>query len=323
MTHDIFEREINNTSPLLEYVVKGELMGIDPLSSELREDRVRAMKDPVIAEIISELKKWPGSTLKRHNDAKLLIHKLSFLADLGFTIEDEGLEEIIESIMVNKTSDGIYTVKINIPKHFGGTGEDQFSWMLCDAPLLLYSLLKMGVNREKLEDGLNYLIGLGSDIGYSCAASPDLGRFNGPGKRGTLCPYADLLMVKLFSQLPGRHSDKQCRDAVEALLDHADKKDKRYLFGVGTDFRKLKYPFIWYDILHVADALSHFDYAVSDPRFLELMKIIKSKTDSEGLYRAESVWMAWKQLDSGQKKKPSMWITFIVLRIMGRLEEWE
>ncbi len=30
---------------------------------------------------------------------------------------------------------------------------------------------------------------------------------------------------------------------------------KYFLFGIGTDFHKLKYPLIWYDILHVSDVL--------------------------------------------------------------------
>ncbi|MDA3810340.1 MAG: hypothetical protein PF518_08425 [Spirochaetaceae bacterium] len=278
------------------------------------------LNEPYIIDLIHELKDWPGDTLKRHNDAKLLIHKLSFLADLGLGIHDEGIKEISEEIMKHQSPEGVFQVKINIPVHFGGTGTEQFSWMLCDAPLLMYSLVKFGVEKQRLEKGLDYLISLGQDYGSPCSASSDLGKFNGPGKRGTLCPYADLLMVKLFTVLPDRQGERHCRMAVEALLDHLDKKDKRYLFGIGSDFRKLKFPYIWYDLLHVANVLSYFDFAVKDARFVEIIEQIKEKADENGYYKAESVWMAWKQLDSGQKKINSMWITFMVRQILNRIK---
>jgi hypothetical protein len=66
--------------------------------------------------------------------------------------------------------------------------------------------------------------------------------------------------------------------------------------------------------------LSYFDFAVKDARFVEIIEQIKEKADENGYYKAESVWMAWKQLDSGQKKINSMWITFMVRQILNRIK---
>ena len=48
------------------------------------------LESSFIKDLIEDLKTWPGPVLKRHNDAKLLIHKLAFLTDLGWNINDEG-----------------------------------------------------------------------------------------------------------------------------------------------------------------------------------------------------------------------------------------
>lgn len=53
----------------------------------------------------------------------------------------------------------------------------------------------------------------------------------------------------------------------------------------------------------------------------EMVKIITTKMDMNGFYTAESVRRAWKDWDFGQKKEPSRWITFLVYRILKRLEE--
>ena len=106
------------------------------------------------------------------------------------------------------------------------------------------------------------------------------------------------------------------------LLTHweVQKERKLRMFGIGTDFRKLKYPFIWYDILHVADTLSRYSFVHDDPRFREMVTTITGQQDDQGFYTARSVWMAYKAWDFGQKREPSPWITLLVARLLKRLE---
>ena len=93
------------------------------------------------------------------------------------------------------------------------------------------------------------------------------------------------------------------------------KKIKPYLFGMGTDFNKLKAPFIWYDILHLTSILSHFKTFHKEKFFKEFVSIINNKADENGLYTPESVYRAWKGFDFGQKKIPSDWLLFQITKI--------
>ena len=93
---------------------------------------------------------------------------------------------------------------------------------------------------------------------------------------------------------------------------------KPYLFGMGTDFKKLKLPFVWYDILNVADTLSRFETAHTDPRFQELLNIILQKKTENG-YIPESIYLKSKPWDFGQKKTSSEYMTAIVQRIEQRV----
>ena len=94
---------------------------------------------------------------------------------------------------------------------------------------------------------------------------------------------------------------------------------KYFLFAMGTKFMKLKYPFVWYDILHVVDTLSRFNWVHGDRRFQEMCEIIFSKADHNGWYTPESVWMAYKGFDFTQKKQPSSMLTLAIMRIKKRL----
>ena len=90
------------------------------------------------------------------------------------------------------------------------------------------------------------------------------------------------------------------------------------MFYMGSDFRKLKAPFIWYDILHVLEVLTQFDWLKNDPRLKEMINLLAAKADAQGRFTPESIWKAWSGWDFGQKKEPSRWLTFLILRIMRR-----
>src|SRR5512139_4077291 len=92
-----------------------------------------------------------------------------------------------------------------------------------------------------------------------------------------------------------------------------------HLFAMGTDFAKLKAPLIWYDILHLTEVLTQFEWLRKDKRLGEMVSIVKGKADDEDRFTPESIWQAWREWDFGQKREPSAWPTLIALRVLKRL----
>lgn len=66
-----------------------------------------------------------------------------------------------------------------------------------------------------------------------------------------------------------------------------------YIFYMGNDFRKLKVPFIWYDLMHVLEVLTRFPFALEEPRLQDMAEVFHGKMDGYGRFTLESVWMAW------------------------------
>jgi len=89
---------------------------------------------------------------------------------------------------------------------------------------------------------------------------------------------------------------------------------------MGNDFRKLKLPFIWYDLLHMVFVLSQVKEVTCDQRFQEMYSIIKGR-ETEAGFIPESVYQPWKEWDFGQKKQPSEGMTYWVRRIEGAIEK--
>jgi hypothetical protein len=92
------------------------------------------------------------------------------------------------------------------------------------------------------------------------------------------------------------------------------------MFYRGTDFCKLKLPFVWHDLMHVLDTLSRLAWLREDPRYLEMVAILNSKMDQQGHSSLELIWTALKDWEFGQKKIPSCWLTLSAWRIIERVE---
>ncbi len=311
------------SDPWIEYRTRLDLLEQDDNDPAVIAARMAMINNAQIQGLITELSQWPGAILKSHKDANHPIHKLTFLADVGLKADDPGMNVLIEKILSHQSPEGPFQVLTNIPTHFGGSGKDELSWMLCDAPVVIYALMKFGLeNDPRVQQAMNYLVGTVRDNGWPCAASPVLGKFRGPGRKDDPCPYANLVMLKALSQSAQFRDHPSCRIGAETLLNlwERRKEVKPYLFAMGTDFSKLKAPLIWYDLLHVLNVLTQFPWLKNDRRLLAMAEILKSKMDEQGRFTPESIWLAWKGWEFGQKKAPSRWLTFLVLRILKQLE---
>ncbi|MFZ6027412.1 MAG: hypothetical protein ACOYYS_06825 [Chloroflexota bacterium] len=284
--------------------------------------RQEMLQHPGVHGLMAAARTWGEQPFKRHNDAGYPIYAISTLADFGLRAGDPGMDAILEKVLAHRSSEGAFQSVVNIPKAFGGDGLDRWTWIVCDAPTLLYGLLAFGLGDEAhVQQAVTHLASLAQENGWPCVCDPTLGRFRGPGRKTDPCPIANVYALKALAQVPALLDSPAARAGIEMLLAHwADPSHaKPYLFGAGSDYRKLKYPFVWYNILHVADVLSRFPAARADPRLQAMLDTLAAQADADGRYTATSMYQSWKAWSFADKKNPSPWLTFLVLRIHNRV----
>jgi hypothetical protein len=113
------------------------------------EARREMLAHPQVRELMAVASTWGESPFKRHNDASHPVYALSTLADFGLQSGDPGMSEIIDKVLTHQSPQGAFQSLVNIAQAFGGSGEDQWTWMACDAPTLLYALLALGLGRSR------------------------------------------------------------------------------------------------------------------------------------------------------------------------------
>jgi hypothetical protein len=301
------------------YINLKKISGNSPDVSKVKTEMLR---HPKIQRLIQESKTWHATPLKRHNDAGHPIHKISILADFGLEKNDPGISDIVSSIISHQSKNGSFQSLLEIPERYGGKGTPEMGWMLCDAPTLLFCLQKMKVKDRRVDHAVDHLLSLVDGNGWRCRTSSG---FRGPGRKADHCPYANLIALKALVENPKLRYSDEVQKGVDAQLDHWTNRDGRkiYLFGIGTTFSRLKYPLVWYDILHVLDVLSLIPYAMDDPRFIEMLDIVNSKQLDDGSFKPESVWRAYKDWSFGQKRESSSWITYKVAHINEQFAQQE
>lgn len=312
---------LNAGEPWTRYRVRIDLLGLDKDSPEVAEDRQAMVNHPLVQGLIEKSSSWPGYPLKRHNDANHPLHAMSVLADFGIKDSDPGMDKVVKKVLKHQSDEGAYLTQIQLYKRFGGLEGEYWAWMACDATVLLYNLLSFGLGDEKgVQEAKNHILSLGEENGWRCNASAMLDNFKGPGKREDPCPITNVYALKALSMDQDLKEDSRVTHGIETLLNHWEiqGEKKYYLFGIGTDFRKLKYPLIWYDLLHVVDVLSRFPGTHNDPRYRLMVKAITDQVDEQGRYTATSMYRAWKEWSFADKKNPSPWLTFLVNRILKR-----
>jgi hypothetical protein len=309
--------------PWVVYRTRRDLLGQSETLLEVRQARQAMLVHPLVQGLVQELQGWPGTVISSHKSAGQPFHKLTFLSDVGLNTSDPGLDMIINCILKHQSAEGPFQLPTNVPIHFGGSGADSWAWALCDAPLIVYSLANFGLQGDpRVRAAIRYLVSLARDNGWPCTVSKELGRFRGPGNKADPCPFATLAMLKMLSVMDEWHASPECHAGAEALLNLWEDSltQHPYIFYMGTDFRKLKVPFIWYDLMHVLEVLTRFAWLKDDPRLQNMLEVMSSKLDSMGCLTNESVWMAWKDWEFGQKKAPSRWLTLMAYRILIRME---
>jgi hypothetical protein len=286
----------------LKYAVESQLLDSPP-------DVAPALRDPAIVKLISRLKSADAGlpalkTGKVHyTEAGKAYWDLYFLADVGLSVSDIGLESEIEQVFRFQQADGSFTIPPNVKDNY-----------LCMSAILVSSIARMGYRDDP--HVLKFIRAILSTQmpggGWDCYGD----------RIGVLesCPMDNMNCLMLLGQYDQHRNNPGFNGAIDTLMEHFAIGEHLYGFGTGSRFRSLQYPAVKYGILRVLDALSLFPYAVNGQTFRKMLDFVRAKA-KDGKYTPEAFEPAYSTFDFGQLQEPSRWLTFLINRVEKRVEE--
>ena len=284
----------------LRYAVGLQLLDAKP-------DITPVLSNPDIKKLIARLKSKDAgvpaikSGRVHYTESGKAYWDLFFLADIGLSVSDLGLENEAEEIFRFQSPDGSFTIPPNVRDNY-----------FCMSSILLSSLAEMGFRDDPRMEKYVRLVfsSRGFDGGWHCYDDLEI----------ESCPMANLNALMLLGQYETYGQSPALKSAIDLLLEHWRVRANLHGFGVGRRFMSLQYPAVKYGILRVLDVLSLFPRAVASPDFESMLDYVHNKA-VDGRYFAESFDSAYAGLDFAQDAAPSRWITFIVNRIDKRIIE--
>ncbi len=284
----------------LKYAVELQLLDAQP-------DVKPVLQDSSIVGIVSRLKSGSAGipALKtgrvHYTETGKAYWDLFFLADIGLTVRDSGLDSEAEEMFRFQARDGSFIIPPNVQDNY-----------FCMSAILLSSLARMGYRDDPRL--IKYIrVAMNSQMhngGWDC--------YGDSFSSMESCPMDNLNILMLLGQYEQYRENPKLNGAVDLLLTHWEERPHLYGFGVGRRFKSLQYPAVKYGILRVLDVLSLFPYAVDSRAFQSMLDFVHNKAVG-GKYFAETTDAAYAEFDFGQKTEPSRWLTFLINRIDRRM----
>ena len=188
-----------------------------------------------------------------------------YLLELGFPAGHEIMKSVAGLIFDNWKEDG--RIKVSPA---GGIYP-------CHTALAIKLLCRMGYSDDaRVGKSFEYFLDTQQeDGGWKC------NKYSFGRGEETECstPYTTLLVLDLMRYSP-YFDDARFDKAVDFLLEHwvVRKPISPCHYGIGTLFMQVEYPFRGYNLFYYVYALSFYERARSDKRFLEALEALKAKT---------------------------------------------
>ncbi len=307
------------SNPWTKHKALTELLDEPDSSSEVVAAREELINHPQIQNLTKETKDWLPKAPTRNSDSTISYYRLRMLTDFGLTLSDPGMKEIFEKASAHKienlfASRGVEPIKPR--KEKPDPYADVWHIAPCNSPVILYSLLCLNPNNSQVKKAVEELKNKwGTKQGWFCQYFFVKGLFK---KLQVGCQMAGLMALEVFSKVPELKESIYAQNAYHPLKFHYDYGKTLYYFGRSKRFWTLKYPFVWYNALYLAEVLTRFEFVRKEKLVKEIINWIEQIQDNQGRFTPTSMFMAYKGWDFANKKEPSPWITFLCCRILKR-----
>ncbi|MBN2391017.1 MAG: hypothetical protein JXR84_09845, partial [Anaerolineae bacterium] len=228
MNTEVIQWLLSSDEPWTRYRTLVDLLDRPEDDVEVQAARAAMLAHPQVQAMMTDAATWGQRPFKRHNDAAYPIYKFSTLADFGVRADDPGMKDLIALVLSHQTEDGAFQSLVNIPKAFGGDNADHWTWMVCDAPTLLYALLAFGLGDDaRIQRAVTHLAGIVNNNGWRCVVDAQLGKFRGPGRKEDPCPIANVYALKALSLVTGMLDSPAAHAGADMLLWHWEHQKER------------------------------------------------------------------------------------------------
>ncbi len=309
--------------PYTRWVTRTEILGEPPDSTAAADDHEALLGDPGVRGLIETLPAWDAiATAPDHHSPAFLPNRLNLLADLGVQGgDDTRIESLVDVLLAHQDRHGRFTSA----EADGGRPKPESGAVLCDTNVIADVALRFGRGDDpRVKSALGRMR---SDLattpqGKAWQCVPERRPLlAGVFSKAEVCPQITLEGLRALSRVhPPGERPAWLLEAARTPLAVWRKRttDRPYGFGHGYQFKSVKWPNFWYDVLWVLETVGRYPEVWSGSRSTaedrraaaELAAcLIAYNFDDDGRVTPKRVYPGFEQFSFGCKTGPSPFAT--------------
>ncbi len=315
--------------PYAVWATLTDVLGMGRDDSEVTQAHAAVIDDEGVRRLIAELPEWGSADQTAgHHTAGFLPNRLNLLADMGVGAGDFGrIEELLDRMLEDQDSRG----RFRSPEETAGRPKPERGSLLCDTNVITDVLIRFGRGGDSrvhaaLERTAADLATTPQGRAWQCVPE-QRSLFRGPGRRSDVCPQITLEGLRAFSHKPRDKRPPAVADAARTPLETWRRRteERPYGFGHGYQFKSVRWPNFFYDVLWVLETVGRYPELWRGPRarsedrrsVAELAAcLIEYNFNRDGTVTPRRTYQGFEEFSFGQKQSPS---PFATARSLGAL----
>lgn len=328
----VVEWLLASREPSAVFITRTRVLGQPDSDPDVQFTRAAVLAEGRVAHLIDALPVWGVDEFSGHDSPNFLPNLLGLLHDLGIREGDfPRVDEALDALLSHQDSQGRFE---SYGRYHGS--EPRWGALLCDTHAIAGALLRFGRGGDPrvaraLERAASDLADTPQGPAWRC--EPDKRTlFRGPGRKADVCPQVTLEALRAFSYLPPEARPAAAGRAAHTPLEvwRRRAEERPYMFGHGYQFKSVKWPNLWYDVLGMVETIGRYPEVWSGPdarpedrqAVAELAAcLVAYNTDADGRVVPRRAYRGFEEFSFGQKKEPSPTATALVAAALARLTD--
>ncbi len=333
--NEAVEWALTSGEPYAEWVMRTLVLKQEADSPEVVAARAAVVADADVRGLVESLPAWDETAEEAsgHHSPAYLPNRLNLLADMGVGAGDfPRVEQLLDAMLEHQDRSGRFQAFGTSP----GRPKPQWGSMLCDTNVIADVLCRF----SRCSDARFALAleRMGADLaptpqGRAWQCVPEKpGMWRGPGRKADVCPQVTLEGLRAFSHLPPEERPPHVLEAARTPLEvwRRRAEERPYAFGHGYDFKSVKWPNFWYDVLWVLETIGRYPHLWRGPAarpedrlsIAELAAcLVAYNVDSDGRVTPRRTYRDFAQFSFGRKTSPSPFATARVFATLVRFAD--
>ncbi len=320
--------------PSARWVALALLLDRPPADGDVAAAHAAVLADPGTRTLLDRLEPWDReSHISGHDSPRFAPNRLSLLADMGITAEDDPrISSLVRSMLEHQDADG----RFQALGRWRGMDEAAWGALPCDSHAIAETVARFGYGgdpraKRAFKRLAADLAETSQGLAWPCRPDPAVG-FRGPGRKSDFCPQVTLQALRAFSYLSPKRRPAAVVGAGRASLAAWRRRGESqpYMFGHGRRFKRGKWPETWYSALEFVDTLARYPELWAGPEadpadrraLAEVSACLAAYAlNAEGRVVPRSCSRGFEEYSFGRKKGPSAFATARVAVALKRVND--